>query len=139
MVELLEKWGNLPEGASELVNNNELKDATRSQLTKFAEELGDEVVKEHVLKETNLDLDRLRWPTTVTVRSFSNPDLKFNAVIDHMGRFFFRFQDVEQEYFIPGYFLIRDEEPGVQETILESTVLYVGDHPVCIQVTTDGK
>lgn len=139
MVELLEKWGNLPEGASELLKSETLKDATREHLQKFAEELADEVATAHALKETNLDLDRLRWPVRVDILSEKNEplSLKVSAVIDRMGRYFFRFQDVKEEWFAPGYLLVKDVAgERVEQVILQSDVLFVGDTAVAYQVTT---
>lgn len=151
MVELLERWGNLPEGASELINSESLKDATKQQLTKFAESLADEVAKEHILRETNLDLDRLKWPTTITIFPKSDTPVRpgpekgaYNipAVTDRMGRLYFRIEDVEEDWFIPGYRISRrvfDKKnkvsTEVHETILECQPLFVGEHKIAVQVT----
>jgi hypothetical protein len=139
--QLMEQWGYLPEGSADKVNEDKLKDATQETLTKLAADLATEVEKEHALRETYLDLERLRWP--VTDISLKKPDEaegspllaeKLVAVVDRMGRYFFRIQDVKQEWFVPGYFLVR--ETG-DEKVLQSQVLYVGEQGVCIQVTTD--
>lgn len=147
MAQMMERWGNLPDGASELIPENEpLKDATREQLSKLAEEIGDEVEKARTLKESQLDLDRLRWPTKVSVKN-DQGDLiasEVSAVIDRMNRLYFRMEDVKEEWFVPGFTLWRtipDKEiPGalkiVQGQVLESTVLYIDDQPICLQVSS---
>jgi hypothetical protein len=135
MVELLERWGNLPEGSVELLNNETLKNATREQLQKFAEDLANEVSKAHDMRETNLDLDRLRWPVEVSVLDQYKSCIadKVTAVIDRMGRYFFRVQDVKKEWFTPGFTIVRGNS---KETILESDTLFIGSDAVAIQVTT---
>jgi hypothetical protein len=140
--QLMEQWGYLPEGSADKVNEDKLKNATQETLTKLANDLATEVEKEHALRETYLDLERLRWPVSnisiskpsgVAGESISLAD-KLVAVVDRMGRYFFRIQDVKQEWFVPGYYLVR--ESG-EEKILQAQVLYVGEQGVCIQVTTD--
>lgn len=160
MAEMLEKWGNLPEGAADLVNDNALKDATREQLTKLGEELGDEVDKLRTLRETQLDLDKIRWPVSVTVIDDKGTYLVHDlaAVIDRMGRIYFRIQDVREEWLVPGYLFERlvinkdvppppasSETPTllnpyahkkvIREQILEKSVLYTDNSPVCFQVS----
>lgn len=150
MAEMFEKWGNLPPGASEMVPPDDtLKDATREQLTKLAEEIGDEVDKERTLRETHLDLDRIRWSVEVSVsqpregRPPSQIAFRVPGVIDRMGRFYFRIQDIDESWFVPGHILHRtvpDKATGLQlqaqEEILEKTTLYVGEQAVCLQVST---
>jgi len=137
---LMESWGYLPDGASDKVNEDKLKGATQETLTKLAGDLATEVEKEHALRETYLDLERLRWPVTdISLKkptSIDGPALlaeRLVAVVDRMGRYFFRIQDVKEEWFVPGHYLVR--ESG-EEKILQSQVLYVGEQGVCIQVTT---
>jgi hypothetical protein len=163
MAELMEKWGNLPPGSAELVNENALKDATQETLTKLADDLATEVEKEHVLRETYLDLERIRWPATVTVlRPPSQAEAaaadsqglqvtakvvvpNLDAVMDRMGRYYFRIQDVVEDWFIPGLVLSRNvpsqRNPHALEirfeTILQKQVLYSGEQKVCLQVTTE--
>ncbi len=150
MVELLEKWGNLPEGSTELIKNETLKNATKEQLQKFAEELGEEVAKEHILKETQFDLDRIRWPTKVSVLEATGvipgpaeSVYDIPAVMDRMGRLYFRIQDVKEEWFVPGFSMNRkafNKESGleemVEEVILEATPLFSGDQKIAVQVTS---
>lgn len=145
--QLMEQWGYLPEGSTELVKPEALRGATKDQLLKLAEDIGNEVDKERTLKETQLDLDKIRWPTEVSVYDDKGTGLawKVPAVIDRMGRLYFRIQDVRDVWFVPGFVINRktmNQELGVEtesrEKILEKDVLYVGDQPVCIQVTTTG-
>ena len=144
MAQLMEKWGYLPEGATELVKQDALKGATKDQLQALAEDIGNEVDKERTLKETQLDLDKLRWPTEVTLELEDQKHIyQVPAVIDRMGRLYFRIQDVKDVWFVPGNFLTR-EVPNLEtggrsvqkEQILEKDVLYVGEQAVCIQVST---
>ena len=148
-VKLLETWGYLSEGASNLVNDEKLKNATEKELTSFAEELADEIEKEHHIRETHLDLERIRWPTTVNVfkGDLTAPKLELLAsqviaTMDRMGRYYFRIDDVKKEWFVPGYCFERQVSgEGVsveirQETILESQQLFINDQPICWQVTT---
>ncbi len=144
-VELMEKWGTLPEGSAELAKDPKLKDATKADLMKFAEEIGYEVEKRAKLHESMLDLDKIRWPATVTVLSLhgDRSDLSqatqvvgdVSCVIDRMGRYYFRYQDVSPGWFVPGY-IIRRYNASQPEEILESDVIYIGEQPVCVQVTT---
>lgn len=69
MIELMERWKYLPEGAAALVNEDALKNATMKQLEKLAMEIGDEIDKEHALRESMVDLDRLKWPASITVKT----------------------------------------------------------------------
>ena len=138
--QLMEQWGYLPAGSVEKVDEDKLKNATQETLTKLASDLATEVEKEHALRETYLDLERLRWPAAI--ESISKPMLgqpeviatNLVSVVDRMGRYYFRIQDVDKEWFVPGYLLRKN---GSDEKILQAQVLYVGEQGVCIQVTTD--
>lgn len=137
--ELLERMGLLDEGASEKVDENKLKGATRLKLIEITESLAVEVEREHKIKETYLDLERLRWPVTIT-SIFNGSDCitgSFTGVIDRQGRYYFRVQDAKAEWFVPGYTLHREGQPSTKfETILESQMLYLEENPVALQVTT---
>jgi hypothetical protein len=150
--EYMERLGMLPEGASEQVREDALRGATVAQLTKLADELTDEVVKANVMRETVLDLERLRWPVSVNIRFYKKDAGKtlqvsirecITGVIDRQGRYYFRFQDVDQKWFVPGYVLEKVSTTKLgsirKETILESQVLYVDEQPVCIQVSTQSE
>lgn len=150
MAQMLEKWGNLPAGAAELVpqDDDHLKKATRDQLEKLAEEIGDEVDKARTLKEQQFDLDKLRWPTKASVYDDQEKMVcsEIPAVIDRMNRLYFRIDEIDENWFVPGFTVSRlviDKEAknaglykAVKEQIKESTTLYVGDQPVCLQVST---
>lgn len=140
---LLEKYSIIEPGEAEKVpEGNPLAEATKAQLTKLAEELAFEAEKDQALKETILDLEKLRWPVTVTIINpqsiTGNVAVSVGAVIDRMGRYYFRAQDVKEAWFVPGY-VIRTK--GKAETIIEVTPLYIGDALVCYQVSTysDGQ
>lgn len=148
MAQMMEHWGNLPSGASELIPEDEdhLKKATKEQLDALVEDIGDEVAKLQAIKETQLDLDRIRWPVEVDQIATNTGEAlarTLKAVVDRMGRLYFRIQDVKEEWFVPGFVLHRQDNDKenvghlllIQEEILESTVLYTGDSKVCVQVT----
>jgi hypothetical protein len=143
--ELMERWGTLPSGAADVVPTG----VTQDQLLKFAEEITEEMEKEDQLRETNLDLNLLRWPTDVTILKtvpgsvlIEQLAYKIPAVIDRMGHLFFRIQDVQEEWFVPGYIIYRTATspvgyPGTsREVILNKEILYLGSSKVCIQVET---
>lgn len=137
MAQMMEKWGVLPEGSSELTKNDRLKNATREQLVKFGEELGDALDRERRLKETMLDLNYLRWPAWVQIISTRPGDPiteGISGVIDRMGRYYFRPKDVKKEWFVPGYILRRGAH-GQNEVILEVSELFVGDQVAALQVS----
>ena len=137
---LMEKWGTLPEGSTELTKNKDLESATREELMKLGQRLGDALDKERRLKETMLDLNQLRWPTSVNIfdENASHEVARYvTCVIDRMGRFYFRPQDVKREWFVPGYVFCRTENTKMPaETILEVSELFVGDQVAAIQVST---
>lgn len=130
---LMEKYGLLEEGSTEKVNEDALKGATRAQLERLAEDLAVEAEREFALKETMLDLSQLRWPVTVRVNSDGVKSAPMSALIDRMGRYYFRPQDVNKSWFVPGYSIDRDGY--LPQTIIESTELFVGDQVVAIQVS----
>lgn len=131
---LMEKFGLLEEGASDTVNEDNLKNATREKLEEITETLAEEIEKQHALRETYLDLERLRWPAVVNVLSGETVlHEAVSAVVDRQGRYYFRFQDVDLEWFCPGRFLSKVGN-GSPETIIESQVLYIEEKPVAVQV-----
>lgn len=130
--ELMEKYGMLEEGSSEQVNEDALKNATRERLEEITESLAEEVEREQALKETYLDLERLRWP--VRVKIGDRLDI-LNALIDRQGRYYFRYQDAKLEWFTPGSPLYKGDA-WRSETVLEAQLLYIEENPVAIQVTT---
>jgi hypothetical protein len=137
--EFMEHVGIIPEGASEQVREDALKDASMAQLTKLADELTDEVEKSMALRETALDLERLRWPVVVCVYKTTKPGAEDpyvwsgSGVIDRQGRYYFRVQDIDPAIFVPGYQLVRNSKT---EVIAESQILHIDDKPVCVQVST---
>lgn len=161
--ELMEKWGVLPEGSASIAAGKalELERTTiekdvREKLMKMAEKIGDEVDAYRKARETMLDLNQLRWPVQVDIRGHPSEDTqlgpngtKFIAgavvgVVDRMGRFYFRPQDVNREWFRPGYVLEQRDVTGMDgrvvecrvETILEVDELFIGEELAAIQVST---
>jgi hypothetical protein len=146
---LMEKWGSLPAGSTELVREGVLERMTKRELESLAESIAVSVEREVKLKETQLDLDKMRWPVTaisIRGRPKGDPELPINsrrfikggltAMVDRMGRYYFRIQDVKEEWFVPGSVMETPVEGGLKtETIADSQVLYVGDEKVCIQVS----
>jgi hypothetical protein len=138
---LMEQWGYLEPGASEKVNEGALEGATKETLNKLANDLASEVERQYILKETILDLERIRWPVDIDNITHANGDRvtgNLKAVIDRMGRYYFRFEDVSEGMFVPGFILERKLTGpfNSRETILEKQILYIDDVPVCVQVST---
>jgi hypothetical protein len=144
---LMEKWGYLPEGAAAIAKDKEnvLKNATKEQLTKLAEDIGDEIERKARLKESMLDLDKIRWPAMVSIWNAEGVPLAHHigAVIDRLGRYYFRPADVKSDWLVPGFSLTRTvsistdfQNKEETETILEVTSLYVDETVMAIQVST---
>lgn len=148
MARMLEHWGHLPSGAADLVPEDEdhLKKATKAELDTLVEDISVEVEKARILKESQFDLDRLRWPTKVDLYDEKEKLVlsKHPALIDRMNRLYFRMEDIKQEWFVPGFRIRRFrndlDQPGcvkpVDGRVTECTVLYADDQPVCIQVSS---
>ena len=151
--EMMEKFGILDHGSANLVNDDALKNATQATLSKLAEDLAVEVEREHKIRETALDLDRLRWPVQVCIvtpeqrKQYTSPHAlvitgqgpctDVGAVMDQMGRYYFRSQESKKEWFVPGYYLQRIVNGDVVwEVIVEAQELFIGERPVCWQVST---
>lgn len=131
---LMERHGLLEEGSTEKVREDALKGATREQLEKLADDLAVEAEKELALRETMLDLNQLRWPTTIRVIDGNGTkSARIDALIDRMGRFYLRPQDINVKWFVPGYYIER--EGGVPQVIIEAQELFVGDVPAALQVS----
>lgn len=143
-VELMEMYGMLPSGASNLVNEKNLENATRDKLEKLAEDLAVVVERDYKIRETHLDLERIRWPAIVDIQEFdgSSPRgfvaTEVSASMDQMGRYYFRFKEAKESWFVPGYKIIRKSSKThtVSEVILEPPqILYKGETPICYQVS----
>jgi hypothetical protein len=134
---MMEKWGVIPEGSAELARHKELEGATKEQLIKFAEDIGNEVDKQRRLKETMLDLNQLRWPAKIEISNGKNDILvgPFTAIVDRMGRYYFQPNLDTLKWLVPG-FVLHNRELSESETILEVTELFVGDQVAAIQVST---
>ena len=136
---IMEQWGLLPDGSVDKTREDALKHATQAELMRLAEDLATEVEKAHVMKETSFDLDRLKWPVQVGISSVGSAPKAASGVIDRLGRYYFRVQDVELEWFVPGYTLTRTDQMldyAHHEMITEAQFLYIGDEAVCVQVST---
>lgn len=141
MAELMEKWQIIPAGASELVREDALKDATREQLLRLAEDIGEEAERADKLKETSLSLDSIRWPVTVDVVRHDRSVIlapAVGAVVDRFDRYYFRPEPGVMEHLVPGNQLDRTTGPvsdSMLGQIAEATPLYAGQTLVCIQVS----
>lgn len=140
---IMEQWGLLPDGSVDKTREDALKNATREHLLQLAEDLATEVEKTNSLRETSLELDKIRWPAEVSIMDEAGGYKVqwLQCVVDRMGRYYFRIQDVDKSWFIPGFTLARKIADGVmvthvREMITESQVLFVNDVEVCVQVST---
>jgi hypothetical protein len=150
---LMERWGALPEGAAALAADKTIETATRAQLVRMADEIGEEAEKALKLRESLLDLDKIKWPVHLSIYKptsrvgleFSSADIllgdrvetNITAVIDRAGRYYFRPSDIQSNSLIPGYVIVREHRQGFFETILEVTELFVGSDVAAIQVSTN--
>ena len=139
-VEILEKIGTLPAGSLELVQEGALDGASLEVKRRLAEELLEEADKVES-RESMLDLERIKWPALVTVRLTDGRVLSLQSVVDQMGRYYFRAQDVNKDWFVPGRRLERCAGDGslLWDVIWEVQTLYVGDQPAAIQVSVQPK
>lgn len=137
---LMERWGMLPEGSAE-VAPEVIRRLAREQLSRLADELEEEIEREVALRETKLDLDRLRWPVVVDVFHADRELAKFlslKGVTDRMGKYYFRAEDVRfEDAIVPGMWVVLHTggAPEDPEEVLEVQPLYVGEAVVCLQVT----
>jgi hypothetical protein len=146
-VALLEKFGSLEPGSTEKVNEGALKNATKQQLTALAEDLALEVEREAVIRETYLDLEKLRYPATGISLYDAGKGIAtvsgLSAMQDRMGRYFFRYQDVDYNWFCIGMELEKTKAQSgemhypAREAIIAQEILYIDETPVCIQITTE--
>ncbi len=150
MASLMEHFGMLPEGSAEQTNEGALEGAGREKLLKVAEDIASAIEREHQVRETALDLERMRWPAIVglAVRrtddygDVEQADYRFlltdlPAAVDRMGRYFFRVKDIpDDKCLVPGNAIIKKVNgKNVAELILQSQQLFLGENPVCWQVS----
>lgn len=150
MVDMLVKMGSLPEDALEQVKEDALKGAPVEVLHKLADDMAGMMEDEQTfIRETHLDLRLLKWPVSgidiYNPKTASYVAQGLTAMVDSMGRYYFRIQDVKESWFVPGYDLRRSkilhEKGGLHEQyasmIVESQVLYTNEKPVCLQVRAE--
>lgn len=137
--EMMEKWGVLDAGEADLAKKATLKNATREQLIQFADEIGEEVDRQRRLKETMLDLNQLRWPIQVRLGGEGGDQITgpITALVDRMGRYYFRPQDVtDRSFLVPGRALVTFPDGNAKtDVILEVTELFIGEDVAAIQVS----
>lgn len=143
-VQLMEKWGQIDRGASELVGTKDLRAATETSLTQFAEEIEDLIDRDREeLRETRLAIQvgepiLAQW---MYAQTESSDGAKVSMYVggkivlfrDNMGNFMFPLSAEGQVY--PGAVFQTNDE--TRWTILRSEKLYVGDHPYTIQVQAE--
>jgi hypothetical protein len=124
-VQLMEKWGQVDRGASDLVGRQDLRAATETSLTKFAEEV-----------EGLIEQDREEVRETKLAIQVGSPILatyggqKIVLFRDNMGNFLFPLTAEGQ--IIPGSLFQTTDD--VSWVVLSSEKLFVGDQPYTIQV-----
>jgi len=141
--QLMEKWGQIDRGASDLVGADDLKKASEESLTQFAEEVEMLIEKDREeLRETRLAIQvgepmLVEWTSKIIgAPSFSgdihmNHNHKIVVFKDNAGNFIFPL--LEKNSIYPGAaFQTKD---GERWEILDSSVLYIGEQPYAIQVS----
>lgn len=138
-IEMFEKMGLVENGATTLVHENAAKEATRETLYKVVSDLEEIIEKDYHIRETYLDLERIRWPATINIKKTKaeEPLVKgIAASVDRMGRYYIRMADSKLSWFVVGYLIFKDTPLGVmEETITNVQTLYIGSKPACIQIT----
>lgn len=126
-VQLMEKWGSLDRGASDLVGRKDLRAATESTLTKFAEEVDDLMEKEREeLREARLAI-QVGEPFLANWLGSSTKMVLFK---DNMGNFMFPL--MEASNLIPGAEF--EVSNGERWEVLVITKLYLGEQAYAFQV-----
>ena len=137
---MMERWGQLDDGASDLVGR---KKVTKQTLVEFAEEI-DTLVENGLvdLRETRLDIDA----KVVTSVSFPSSSVLFKAYIDSLGRVIFpvnpglkKLQPGSEFLICTGKKVGEDGEESVWVlcTVLDTEYLFHGDLLTALQVTVD--
>lgn len=152
MAKLMEKWGYLPDGATQYIGDAKFQEATRAALADHIEEV---VEKTRDLRETKLDLDRMKWPIEVEIRGpKAMADKAFiwsgTALVDALGRFYFRAQDVDLDWFVAGATWVETQETTKEQwnvrdlkirrlgrKVMEVQKLFSGEREIAIQVSCD--
>jgi hypothetical protein len=138
--QMLEKMGMLPSGSVDKVQEQRLKDATQDMLNNVAEELASAIDTEHHVRETALDLRRLRWPAKINLYTDEMGTIVrgLNVMMDQMGKYFVRITDADSAWFAPGHVVEREisDEAKTSEMITEFGTLYIGEKPFCFHFTT---
>lgn len=138
-VHLMEKWGQVERGSSELVGSKDLRAATENTLTKFAEEIEALIEKEREeLRESRLafQVGAPFLATWVEQKPEAADTLVRDVVLfkDNMGNFLFPID--EDTHIIPGAILRVGNEEFV---VLQKEKLFVGEQPYTIQVRVDSR
>lgn len=124
--QMLERWGQLDQGAADLVGQKQLTEKT---LTQFVEEL-DELMEteKETYKQTTLDVFVTSPPITLT-----NPNGdRYSAIFDEMGHLLIN----PKLRLIPGDILLEEDGEGVY-TILEVEKIFRNERVVALMVTVE--
>lgn len=140
--QLLEQWGSLPDGSTELVKNVTIQDLTEAQLIRLVEDISEELESSLSVKETVLDLDKLQWPVEVSVIEYDKKgnyrsEAKVSAVEDNMGNMYFRADEAPLKLLIPGNYVCRANVSDLKklQTIASVDPMYMDQTPICYRVT----
>lgn len=138
MAKMFQRYGIIDETASEATKRSSMESATRDELVRFADRVEEEVEKRRKIRESMLDLNQIRWPVMVSIYDGDKYLAQITGVIDRLGRYYFRAQDVKRAWFSPGFTFFRVEHSGDigREAILEVTELSIGEEVAAIQVST---
>ena len=135
---LMEKWGQVDRGSSELVGTKDLRATTEEAFTRFAEEVEALIEKEREeLRESRLAIQvgdpfLGSWATQAGIGG----EIVRGVVLykDEMDNFLFPVS--EDKFITPGATLRVGEE---EFTVLEKHKLFVGQQPYVIQVRVESR
>ena len=133
-IQLMEKWGQIDRGSSELVGAHDLRTAAENSLTEFAEEVEELIEKDREeIRETRLAIQVSEPVLATWLYADGQGGLYEGASVvmfkDTMGNFLFPI--VEDSRIYPGAVFQTTE--GTRWTVLTKERLFVGDHPYAIQ------
>lgn len=127
-ITMLERWGQLEPGTSDLVKRRELTESTLRQL---AEDIDEFLNDNEKIKETRFDINITEPPTNL----FNPNNGTFSAVKDESGRYIVG-PNVKA---IPGDFIWAPQDDGKYPTlrVLDITPLYSGESVIAQQLTVE--
>lgn len=130
---MLERWGQLEVGASELVGRQQL---TKQTLEEFAEEIEQLIEQDDVIKETRLEA--VDGMPRILLKKIGRSSIVFTGMVDEMGRYLV---PPTVEFRRGDTLFVTPDESGVRfsyvgwVSILEIESLYEGEKAVAQQLT----